>query len=481
MIRTGLPARIDDWTVLPGPVVARHVAAGFGQCVAAPLIIEGTIWGLISAFGEANQVLPPGSEARLADFTQLMASAIANAQVRDELHGLAERQGAALRRVATLVAGQAPSQVIFDAVAAEASRALGVARVDVGRHDAHGTVTLLGSTGRQAPDPAPRGPVAWPGGQRAPGPAQPRWGGRGRSRRLPEPPASSARRTPTRPESDDEADSGEVFASAVGAPILVDGEAWGVIVVLSDEPLPADTETRLTDFTHLVASSISNVHARDSLIASRARIVTASDETRRLIERNLHDGIQQRLVSLGLGLRAVRASSGLTSDVQAGLDQATRDLESVLEEIRVFSRGLHPALLARAGLGPSLRELARRSPIPAAITARGVPRLPQPVETAVYYVVSEALANAAKHSGAGQVTVTVTAEPAKVRATVSDDGAGGAVLGRGSGLIGLVDRVEALGGQLHPRQPARPRHDDRHRASARRPARVAPGGGSAPR
>jgi signal transduction histidine kinase len=248
--------------------------------------------------------------------------------------------------------------------------------------------------------------------------------------------------------SDDEADSGEVFASAVGAPILVDGEAWGVIVVLSDEPLPADTETRLTDFTHLVASSISNVHARDSLIASRARIVTASDETRRLIERNLHDGIQQRLVSLGLGLRAVRASSGLTSDVQAGLDQATRDLESVLEEIRVFSRGLHPALLARAGLGPSLRELARRSPIPAAITARGVPRLPQPVETAVYYVVSEALANAAKHSGAGQVTVTVTTEPAKVRATVRDDGAGGAVLGRGSGLIGLVDRVEALGGKL---------------------------------
>ena len=157
MIRTGLPARIDDWTVLPGPVVARHVAAGFGQCVAAPLIIEGTIWGLISAFGEANQVLPPGSEARLADFTQLMASAIANAQVRDELHGLAERQGAALRRVATLVAGQAPSQVIFNAVAAEASRALGVARVDVGRHDAHGTVTLLGSTGRQAPDPAPWG------------------------------------------------------------------------------------------------------------------------------------------------------------------------------------------------------------------------------------------------------------------------------------------------------------------------------------
>ena len=141
-------------------------------------------------------------------------------------------------------------------------------------------------------------------------------------------------------------------------------------------------------------------------------------------------------------------------EIQAGLDEVARDLEDVLEEIRVFSQGLHPALLARSGLGPSLRALARRSPIPVSLNVAGGPRLPEPVETAVYYVISEALANAAKHSRAAEVTVTVVSDTDGVLATVADDGVGGAALARGSGLIGLVDRVEALGGRFALESPA---------------------------
>lgn len=420
IVHTGLPVRVDDWSAFPGPVAARHREQGYGQCVAAPIVVDGALWGLISAFGEAEQVLPPGSETRLADFTHLMASAISNAQARDELRGLAERQGAALRRVATLVAQQARPAIIFNAVAREASRALGVPRVDVGRCHEDGSVTLIGSTGG-ASVAADRGFPA-SGGQVA----------------------ANVMRTGRAARTDA---TGEGLLSAVGAPILVDGAIWGVIVVLADEPLRGDTETRLTDFTHLVASSISNVQARDNLIASRARIVTASDETRRRIERDLHDGVQQRLVSLALRLRAVRTRFQLPPEAQARLEDLAGDLDDVLEEIRIFSQGLHPALLARAGLGPSLRELARRSSIPVSVeVASG--RFPEPIETAVYYVVSEALANAVKHSQASEVTVTVSSGARKIRATVADDGTGGAVLGHGSGLIGLVDRVEALGGRF---------------------------------
>jgi GAF domain-containing protein len=318
IVRTGRPVRIDDWSFLPGSVAARHREQGFGQCVAAPIIINGTLWGLISAFGEADEELPPGSELRLADYTGLMASAIANAQARDELRGLAERQGEALRRVATLVAQQAPQETIFNAVAGEASRALGVTRADIGRLDGGGQVTLLGATG------GPSGGTAVPGDPGDPASAAfpadsakvaARVLATGRAARLDTGPVPEERAAADEPAVPGAAAPGEHDTrggwSAVGAPILVDGKPWGVIVVHAAQVLPADAETRLADFTHLVASSISNVHARDNLIASRARIVTASDETRRRIERNLHDGIQQRLLALALSLRAVTARSPL--------------------------------------------------------------------------------------------------------------------------------------------------------------------------
>jgi signal transduction histidine kinase len=438
ILKTGGPVRIDDWTDLPGPVAARHRRDGFGQAVAAPIIVEGAIWGHMAAFGEADEVLPPGCEALLADFTNLMASAISNAQVRDKLRGLAEQQGAALRRVATLVAQHASPSTIFNAVAREASQALRVARVDVSRCNGDGSLTLLGTTRRRdlAKDRALSVMEEYVARKVTE---------TGRAARVDE--------KSTLPAPYAEALRVEGLGTIVGGPIIVEGVLWGVILVVADQLLQDDTETRLTDFTHLVASSISNVHARDSLIASRARIVTASDETRRRIERNLHDGIQQRLVAVGLSLRAAREGLPLPPDVQAGLDEVARDLEGVLEEIRIFSQGLHPALLARSGLGPSLRALAHRSPIPVNLNVAPGPRLPEAIETAVYYVVSEALANAAKHSQASEISVVVVSTATGARATVADDGAGGAVLGRGSGLIGLVDRVEALGGRLGLESP----------------------------
>jgi len=145
----------------------------------------------------------------------------------------------------------------------------------------------------------------------------------------------------------------------------------------------------------------------------------------------------------------VNAGSRLLPETAAGLDEVARGLEDVLEEVRVFSQGLHPALLSRAGLGPSLREVARRSPVPVSLRiAPGLGRFAEPIETGVYYVISEALANAAKHAGANEVSIAVAADADAVWATIADDGVGGATLADGSGLIGLVDRVEALGGRL---------------------------------
>ncbi len=194
--------------------------------------------------------------------------------------------------------------------------------------------------------------------------------------------------------------------------------------------------------------------------------ITEPEQRRRELERLLGDRDPNNLELWLRGLRPEtdvatdlyfrRVSAGMMSmpsEAREGLDGITRGLEALLEEIRVFSQGLHPALLARSGLGPSLRELARRSPIPVSVTVPTGPRFPEPVETAVYYVVSEALANAAKHSRAGQVSVTVDSDATRVRAVISDDGVGGAALGRSSGLIGLVDRVEALGGRLTLESP----------------------------
>jgi signal transduction histidine kinase len=243
---------------------------------------------------------------------------------------------------------------------------------------------------------------------------------------------------------------------AVGAPVLVEDRLWGVMVAVWRRPPAASgLEDRIGHFSDVVATAISNAQARADLAASRARIVAAGDETRRRIERDLHDGAQQRLVTLGLSLKA--AEQAVPPDL-AGLKQELARLASglaeVLDELREMSRGIHPAILTEGGLRPALRALARRSPVPVRLETDVTARLPQQVEVAAYFVVSEALANVAKHAQAAQVRVSVQVRAGRLEIMISDDGRGGADPSRGSGLIGLTDRVEALGGTIRVSSPA---------------------------
>jgi signal transduction histidine kinase len=241
------------------------------------------------------------------------------------------------------------------------------------------------------------------------------------------------------------------FVSAVGAPIIVDGQLWGsAIVGFNDrEPPPPDTEERLTDFAELVATAVANAEARGELIASRARIVTAGDEARRRIERDLHDGAQQSLVALALRVRSLQASWSSEGDPERQLAEIGDGLAEACDELRQISHGIHPAVLSQGGLRPALGALRRRAAIPVELSVAVERRLPESVEVAAYYVVAEALTNAAKHASASQVTVDVIVDDKRLRLSVTDDGMGGAAPRGGSGLIGLKDRVEALGGHIH--------------------------------
>jgi signal transduction histidine kinase len=222
----------------------------------------------------------------------------------------------------------------------------------------------------------------------------------------------------------------------------------------TDEPLPWDTESRLTGFTELVATAVANAENRSELTASRARLVAAADETRRRVERDLHDGAQQRLVTLGLALRSLQADlPHELEDVRATLSRVGQGLKAVQEELREISRGIHPAILSEGGLAPALKGLARRSPVPVALDVRVEGRLPDAVEVTAYYIVSEMLTNAAKHAQASAVSVDVTETDHVLQISVRDDGIGGADPASGSGLVGLRDRVEAGGGLIAFRSP----------------------------
>jgi signal transduction histidine kinase len=203
-----------------------------------------------------------------------------------------------------------------------------------------------------------------------------------------------------------------------------------------------------------LATAIGNAESRAALAASRVRIVTAADETRRRIERDLHDGIQQRLVSLGLELRAAQATvPHRLGDLAGELSHVAEGLTSVFDELREISRGIHPAILSQRGLGPALRALARRSPVPVELDLRSERRLPEHVEVATYYVVSEALTNAAKHAQATVVALELQERDGILQLAIRDDGIGGADPRSGSGLTGLRDRIEALGGRLDLSSP----------------------------
>jgi signal transduction histidine kinase len=358
----------------------------------------------------------------------------------DELSVLAGHQ-AALRRVATLVArGVTPCELFF-AVAEELARCLGVYHHAVlFRYEPDGMGILLAAGHGD--------------GRREVFPVGERFSLEGESV------AAEVFRTcrPARMVSYEDA-SGVVAArfrelglqTAVGAPIIVDGRLWGAAIVgsMKPAPLPAETEARIRDFTDLVATAIANAQAHAELTESRVRIVAAGDDARRRIERDLHDGAQQRLVSLGLELRVVEASvPAQLNPLREQISHLGTTVGEIAAELQELSRGIHPANLSRGGLTPALKTLARRSAIPVELVLALDTRLPDSAEVAAYYVVAEALTNAAKHARAMAVTVRVATEGCNLHVSISDDGIGGADAAKGSGLVGLTDRVHALGGTL---------------------------------
>jgi PAS domain S-box-containing protein len=443
--RTGRPARVDDYAQISGGIAARLAReAGIHTAIGAPVLVDGKPWGVVMALSTVQKPIPAGTEDRLVAFTELVATAIANTQARDELRELVDEQ-AALRRVATLVARGTDSPQVFDAVCAETGPLIGASSVNLARFTPDGfNLTMAGWSLRDTHVPTG---TRLPLGTKTINGVIQRTG------------------APARADSY-EAVSGELAAlirergirSEVGAPVIVEGQVWGALIAGTDgdEPLPVGAERRVASFAELIATAVSNATTRSELIASRARIVAAGDEARRRIERNLHDGTQQRLIALGLDLQAVAAGiPDELADAHSGLERIGVDLESVLEDVRELSRGLHPGLLSQAGLGSSLRALARNSPIPVDLDVNVAERPAESIEIAVYYVVSEALANVAKHAQASEIAVTVASSGGKIGATIEDDGVGGAEASAGSGLIGLIDRIEALGGRFALESPPR--------------------------
>jgi signal transduction histidine kinase len=440
VLQTGRAARVDDYAAASGPVADDIREFGFRASVGVPVSVEGQLWGVMIMASRVGP-LPAGTEARLAGFTELAATAIANAQARVELRGFADEQ-AALRRVATLVARAASPADVLTAVAEEAGRLLRADYATMNRYgpgDTESVVAMWSSAG-----------AALPVGSTA------RLGGRNLQTKI------FQTRRPARID-DYAAASGPLaeaarrfgLRAAVGAPVSVEGRLWGVMLVGSlSEPLPAGTETRLAGFTELAGTAIANAEAQNALTASRARVVATADATRRRIERNLHDGAQQRLVSIALDLRAAQAAAPPgAGELARELDRTAARLDDVLDELREIAHGLHPAILAESGLQPALKTLARRSAVPVDLDIRVRGRLPEPVETAAYYTISEALTNTAKHARATSAQIELNERDGVLHVRVRDDGRGGADFSHGSGLVGLKDRAEAFGGQLSLQSP----------------------------
>jgi signal transduction histidine kinase len=241
--------------------------------------------------------------------------------------------------------------------------------------------------------------------------------------------------------------------STIASPIFIERRLWGVMTVSDDKQLPPDAEGRLEKFSELIATAIANAESQSELDASRRRIVTAADEARRRIERDLHDGIQQRLI--GLTFRARAMTRRPPDELPSIAEELLEGLKDASDELREISRGIHPTILTEAGLGPALRALARRSNVPVDLDVQLDERLPAPIEAAAYYIASEALTNVAKHAHANLVQLIAAHDNGVLTLEVRDDGVGGVDAGRGSGILGLTDRVEALGGTISLASPPR--------------------------
>ncbi|HEY0345228.1 MAG TPA: PAS domain S-box protein [Solirubrobacteraceae bacterium] len=345
---------------------------------------------------------------------------------------------AALRRVATLVAEGHDAGELFDAVAVEVGRLLSADATRLLRYQEDGSASVVGSYGASDAEIGVGSQLSRDRGQL--------WGRVAQSR-------SHERTDRLRDGSDAVAKSllAVGIAASVAVPIVVSGRPWGAIVAAWKHPDMAggDTEIRMAQFTELVATAVANAQSGAELAASRRRIVATADEARRRIERDLHDGAQQRLVSTVVVLKLLRKELGDANGPVAELvEEALAHAERGMEEVREIAHGVHPRILSSGGLAPALKTLARRSRVPVTVDMQTDARLPENVEVTAYYVASEALTNAAKHAGASDVRITVNADDGQIVLTIRDDGVGGADPARGSGLIGLQDRVAALGGAL---------------------------------
>jgi signal transduction histidine kinase len=456
-LRTGRPARMDTHEGAVGPTAALIRELGIQSMVAVPVVVGGHVWGAVGAASQSGP-LPADTETRMADFADLVGTSIANAATRSELQSsrdslreLADnlsvlaRQQAALRRVATLVARGVSQSEVFSAVAEEMAGCLDVGSAEVLRFEGDGAAIVV---------------VASHG---APGVAHLSVG----ERLTTEGDNVSAMvlRTRSAARMDRwEGATGSIaervrelgMRSRIGAPIVVDERVWGIAVVAAShsDPLPPDTEARIAEFAELIATAIAAATTREELIASRARIVAAADHARRRLERDIHDGAQQRLVSLGLKLRLAEdmVPAGCT-DLKIELAQSVSGLTDVFQELQEISRGIHPAILSTGGLAAGFKTLARRSSVPVSLDVAIEHPLSESVEVAAYYVVAEALTNAAKHSQASEVRVLAHTTDEDLVLFISDDGIGGANSHKGSGLIGLKDRIEVLGGRMRVASP----------------------------
>ncbi|WP_432989528.1 AAA family ATPase [Dactylosporangium sp. CA-233914] len=412
--------------------------------LAVPILSRGTLRAVLLL---ENRLIRGAFTSERLDAVKLIAGQLAvsldNAQLYAEFRRIANEQ-AALRRVATLVARSARPDLVFTAVAEEVAALFSADHTTIVRFEPDGGTSVMGGYPSQHAQSGPRADLD-PDSAMAWAMASVQATGRTVRHDVDDPAWASLSTAPR---------------WVVASPILVEGRIWGAMGVGAwRQRLLQDAEHRLADFTELVATAIANAESRAELTTSRARIVAAGDQTRRRIERDLHDGAQQRLVSLALQLRAAQAAVPPVLDTLAAqLDRAVAGATDAVDELREISRGIHPAILTEGGLGPALRALARRSPIPVDLDLHRLGRLPEHVEVSAYYIIAEALTNATKHAHAATVTVTVEADPtdtanAALRLAVRDDGIGGADFTRGTGLVGLKDRVEALCGRIDLQSP----------------------------
>jgi PAS domain S-box-containing protein len=429
--RTERPARIDDYAEVSGKIGDAAREGGVHTGVGAPIVVDGRVWGVVSGGGGASVRLPPDAETRLSRLTELLATAIANTQAREELHRLADEQSA-LRRLATLVAGGAQPPIVFDAVCHETGRLFEVTSVNLAHFTSDGlNLTMAGWSVHD---------VHLPTGTLLP---------------LDGDSINVLVRDTAAPGRFDcyEGASGELaallrkrgVASEVGAPVVVDGRVWGALIAGTDdpEPLSAGLEQRLSSFAELVATAISNASTQTELVASRKRLVEAEDEQRRRVVRDLHDGAQQRLVEAIMTLQLAQARGEDASLVTEGVDH----VRAAIVELRELARGIHPSILTHRGLRAAVEALTDRAPLPVDVL---IPddRYPPSVESAAYFVVAEALTNVAKYANAVTARVSARSADRCLILTIEDDGVGGALGSAGSGLSGLHDRIAALNGTL---------------------------------